>query len=264
MMDFMTGQFILTALSFAPTGTLACNGQSASIASYTDLYEILGTAYGGNGTTNFNLPNLPPVQAATGTLNWVLVTEGAPYPSGMEALLGEVRLLPIAPPQGSALAQSFVPAEGQPLSISDNQALFALMGTQYGGNGTTTFAMPKLDPVRATNGPAIPYWVCMAGTFPPIGGNSVVPIANDYLFPTYLGSVLQLAYAPNYAQQIKSLGLCLGQTMQINEWQAVFSLLGTTYGGNGTMNFLLPNLPVGPGVLTQNALVINGIYPPRS
>ena len=33
---------------------------------------------------------------------------------------------------------------GQLLSISQNQALFALLGTQYGGNGTTTFALPDL------------------------------------------------------------------------------------------------------------------------
>jgi microcystin-dependent protein len=33
-----------------------------------------------------------------------------------------------------------------------------------------------------------------------------------------------------------------GQTLPINQNQALFSLLGTTYGGNGTTNFLLPNL----------------------
>jgi microcystin-dependent protein len=36
--------------------------------------------------------------------------------------------------------------------------------------------------------------------------------------------------------------LCDGQTMPINQNQALFSLLGTTYGGNGTTNFLLPDL----------------------
>ncbi len=44
---------------------------------------------------------------------------------------------------------NFVPAgwalcNGQLLSISQNQALFSLLGTTYGGNGTTTFALPDL------------------------------------------------------------------------------------------------------------------------
>jgi microcystin-dependent protein len=33
-----------------------------------------------------------------------------------------------------------------------------------------------------------------------------------------------------------------GQTLPINQYQAVFSLLGTYYGGNGVSNFMLPNL----------------------
>jgi microcystin-dependent protein len=36
--------------------------------------------------------------------------------------------------------------------------------------------------------------------------------------------------------------LCNGQLLQITQYQALFALLGTTYGGNGTQNFALPNL----------------------
>jgi len=35
-----------------------CNGQILPISQYTALFSILGTTYGGNGTTNFALPNL--------------------------------------------------------------------------------------------------------------------------------------------------------------------------------------------------------------
>jgi microcystin-dependent protein len=44
---------------------------------------------------------------------------------------------------------------GQFMAISQNQALFALLGTTYGGNGTTTFALPNLQgrlPVHVGNG----------------------------------------------------------------------------------------------------------------
>ncbi|HYW71904.1 MAG TPA: tail fiber protein [Pyrinomonadaceae bacterium] len=49
----------------------------------------------------------------------------------------------------------------------------------------------------------------------------------------------------------KGWALCNGQTLPINQNQALFSLLGTTYGGNGQTTFNLPNLrgrtPIGMG-----------------
>jgi microcystin-dependent protein len=44
--------------SFAPRGYALCNGQLLSIAQNTALFSLLGTTYGGNGTTTFGLPNL--------------------------------------------------------------------------------------------------------------------------------------------------------------------------------------------------------------
>jgi microcystin-dependent protein len=56
-----------------------------------------------------------------------------------EYYLGEIRLMAIPfAPRGWALC------DGQLLSIQQNQALFSLLGTTYGGNGTTTFALPDL------------------------------------------------------------------------------------------------------------------------
>src|ERR1700760_2356602 len=40
----------------------------------------------------------------------------------------------------------------------------------------------------------------------------------------------------------KGWALCNGQLLPINQNQALFSLLGTTYGGNGQTNFALPDL----------------------
>lgn len=52
------GQIIAFAGNYIPEGYLECNGQLLNISSNTTLYSILGTAYGGNGTTTFALPNL--------------------------------------------------------------------------------------------------------------------------------------------------------------------------------------------------------------
>lgn len=48
------------------------------------------------------------------------------------------------------------------------------------------------------------------------------------------------AFAGNFAP--KGYYLCAGQTLQIAQNQALFAILGTTYGGNGTTTFLLPDL----------------------
>ncbi len=52
------GQIIAVGFNFAPVGWAECNGQLISIAQNTALFSLLGTQYGGNGTTNFALPDL--------------------------------------------------------------------------------------------------------------------------------------------------------------------------------------------------------------
>jgi microcystin-dependent protein len=52
------GEIIIGAFNFAPTNFAMCNGQLLPISQYTALFSILGTYYGGNGQTNFGLPNL--------------------------------------------------------------------------------------------------------------------------------------------------------------------------------------------------------------
>jgi microcystin-dependent protein len=44
--------------NFAPRGYAACTGQILPISQYTALFSLLGTTYGGNGTSNFALPDL--------------------------------------------------------------------------------------------------------------------------------------------------------------------------------------------------------------
>jgi microcystin-dependent protein len=56
-----------------------------------------------------------------------------------------------------------LPCDGRLLTIAGNPALFSLLGTTYGGNGTTTFALPDLRSV-APNG--MTYFICDSGVFP--------------------------------------------------------------------------------------------------
>ncbi len=55
------------------------------------------------------------------------------------------------------------PARGPMLPITQNQALFALLGTTYGGDGWATFALPDLS----NSAPyGMTYTICMEGVFP--------------------------------------------------------------------------------------------------
>jgi microcystin-dependent protein len=56
--DPFLGQVLTVGFNFAPRGWALCNGQLLPINQNTALFSLLGTQYGGNGTTNFALPNL--------------------------------------------------------------------------------------------------------------------------------------------------------------------------------------------------------------
>jgi hypothetical protein len=75
---------------------------------------------------------------------------------GRECTLGEILL-------HAGTVAGATPAAGQLLPINQNTALFSLLGTMYGGNGTTTFALPDLRSA-APNG--LTYAICTQGIFP--------------------------------------------------------------------------------------------------
>jgi microcystin-dependent protein len=52
------GEIRMFAGNFAPSGWQLCNGQTLAISQYQALFSILGTTYGGNGISTFQLPNL--------------------------------------------------------------------------------------------------------------------------------------------------------------------------------------------------------------
>ena len=58
MSDPFIGEIKLVGFNFAPRNYAFCSGQSLSINQNTALFALLGTTYGGNGTTTFNLPDL--------------------------------------------------------------------------------------------------------------------------------------------------------------------------------------------------------------
>lgn len=78
-MEYFLGEIVLFGFNWAPRGFLSCHGQTLPITQYTALYSLLGNQFGGNGQTEFNLPDLrgkEPVPNA----QYCICTEGI-YPS---------------------------------------------------------------------------------------------------------------------------------------------------------------------------------------
>lgn len=71
----------------------------------------------------------------------------------MEGMIGEIRMF-----AGNFAPKSWAFCAGQTVNIASNTALFSILGTNYGGNGTTTFALPDLRGRMAVgqgNGPGL-------------------------------------------------------------------------------------------------------------
>ena len=80
-----------------------------------------------------------------------------------EGTIGEIRLF-----AGTFAPVAWAFCDGSVLQIQANQALFSIVGVEYGGDGTTTFALPKLDPLPTTGPGATPihYVICTVGMYP--------------------------------------------------------------------------------------------------
>src|SRR5215208_4854821 len=173
--DVYLGEIRMVAFNYAPDGWTSCDGRELAISDNTPLFELLGTTYGGDGEGTFGVPDLrgrvplgiglgddgshyfplgerggsaTALQDAQGSqspfvaLNFILSLYGTPPSQPLsqgDPLLGEVRMT-----AGAGVPPGWAPCEGQVLPLSQNTALFSVLGTTYGGDGKSTFALPDL------------------------------------------------------------------------------------------------------------------------
>jgi microcystin-dependent protein len=92
---------------------------------------------------------------------FILCANLRPALAGSNPFLGEVE----------TFAFNFCPLgwstlNGQLMAISQNTALFSLLGTTYGGDGLTTFALPTAKPVFTATGAVLLKCIALQGIFP--------------------------------------------------------------------------------------------------
>ena len=158
-------------------------------------------------------------------------------------------------------AGSFVPtgahaADGALLQISDNPELFKVLGTQYGGDGNTTFALPNLTGLEPGG---VSYLICTGGLMPPIHTSLPTPRTDfpsheflgrfgthgvvkeevqGYCVGRYIGEVILHAGV----KQLPGTTFPHGQEFPIWQYDALYAQLGTTYGGDGRLRLAVPDL----------------------
>ena len=77
----------------------------------------------------------------------------------MNPLVGQIDLFPYTfTPKGWA------PCQGQLLAINQNQVLFSLLGTTFGGDGRQSFALPNLKGKEPA--PNLQYYIALEGVYP--------------------------------------------------------------------------------------------------
>lgn len=75
----------------------------------------------------------------------------------------------------------------------------------------------------------------------------------------FMGEILLLPYS---GRSMRGLMRCEGQVLSIYQYQALFSILGAKYGGDGVSTFALPNLKNNAPLEHMNYyIVVEGLYP---
>ena len=180
----------------------------------------------------------------------------------MDPYVGEVRLFGFNfAPVGWALCQ------GQILPISQYTALFSLLGTQYGGNGTTNFALPNLQgivPIGQGQGPGLsPFSVGETG-----GAETVTLQYSDMPAHSHALNGLPVHAANTTPASGSSLsegfGGSRGASYNVNTYTT--NAPGTTINpaAVGTAGGSLSNDNMQPYLVMNWCIAINGVYPPRS
>lgn len=171
MADPFLAEIRLFGFNFAPSGWAQCNGQLLPISQNTALFALLGTTYGGDGKSNFALPDL---------MGSVPVGEGQ-GPGLSTYFLGQM-----GGAAAVSLLQSEIPIHTHTVSASTSPLGTVAVpsgsvglsrpssGTPYGAAGTPTAMAPEAMSVTGASLPhnnlqpygVVNYCIAIVGVFP--------------------------------------------------------------------------------------------------
>lgn len=181
-----------------------------------------------------------------------------------EPFIGEVKLFGFNfAPKGYATCQ------GQILSIAQNTALFSLLGTTYGGNGQTTFALPDLQgraPIGQGQGPGLPQY-----SMGQVGGTTSTTILSSNM-PAHVHTLnsarLQIKASTSNAGELTPDGT-FPATTSTNAYADAPTANTFTGGGviTGTTDIAGGSQPISilnPYLAMNYSIALQGIFPSRN
>ncbi|KQT61677.1 hypothetical protein ASG52_02040 [Methylobacterium sp. Leaf456] len=181
-----------------------------------------------------------------------------------ECYLGEIRLVAF-----SWLPRNFAYCNGQLLSINSNTALYSLIGTTYGGDGRTTFALPNLlgrVVIDQGAGPGLsPYQMGQAG------GAEAVTLQSTQIPPHFHPYTMQVDNSQgqsidptngNIAQVFNQAGNVEYQSFTTGNMNNPANLNPQNTGANAGGG--LPHANIQPYLVLSYIICVAGIYPSRA
>jgi len=208
---------------------LQADGSLLDAREYPELFQQYGTQFGGDGKPLFRAPDLQPPLAG---MSWQVCADGASpnFRRMPQCPTGELVLWSLGDTPVSAVDQDhWLPADGRTVAAADYPTFAELYS---GAVPPATFALPN---VAAP--PGFVYLACVYGdddTNPYGGGRD--PVGEGWT--TYLAQVD--LFIPAGVPLDRRPG---GFTLGVAQNQALFQLLGTTFGGNGVNIFETPKPP---------------------
>lgn len=138
MAEVFLGEIRFFAYSKIPAGWLPCQGQVMQITQYAALFSLLGTAYGGDGTSTFQLPDL------RGTVPLGMSPD---YPAGKK---GGEAVHPLAVNEMPAHTHQATGSTKGPSVTSPKDNTWAAVATAYAPTANTTMAAQALSSAGAS------------------------------------------------------------------------------------------------------------------
>ncbi|MGH8079224.1 MAG: phage tail protein [Lysobacter sp.] len=158
--------------------------------------------------------------------------------------------------------KGFALCNGQILSIAQNQALFSLLGTQYGGNGVTTFALPDMrSRTPVAYGQSVdPAWNPAPYTIGETGGAENVTLLTPQL-PAHTHGLNGCNAAATSRNPTNNFYGTTTTAIYANTGQAQIPLNPATIGPSGGTQ---PHPNLQPYLVINFCIALSGIFPSRN
>ena len=307
---YYLGEVVLSAVDYEIKDFVkADKAITLRIDGYSALFALVGSTFGGD-SANFVLPDLSsqlplagltyqirmtgtyparnadePLQSYTaGDMKYLEIPIESAYDVNVDIQYGDIVLARNVDEIPGFVGSTLIPCDGRELQRTPNEALYSLLGTRFGGDGTKAFRVPDLTGVTPIEGAK--YYIAVSGLYPspsdglPAPTPKPEPIASPVFYRAFTSAMddrVQLSATSDYylgevvlsAADYEIAGFLNAKkpnTLAVDSNAELFSLVGNSFGGDSA-SFVLPALssPQLPwGHTLDHQINTSGVVPARA